>query len=137
MNISFSNFFFLLPLLTSFSVVGTTKFLIFDLAVALDSAMYNWPSENTVSSKYTLTLGRVCPCALLIVIAKLSRMRNCFLLNWKENMSSSDEPKGMRGKKKTRFPAFVSQHNFYVYCILLEPYMIVLYHYKVRFVSFF
>jgi hypothetical protein len=41
---------------------------------------------------------------LLTVMAKLSRMRNCFHLNWKGNISFSDRHKGMRGRK-TCFPA--------------------------------
>ena len=68
----------------------------FDLAVALDNA--------TGSGKYTPTLEKVCPYALLTVIAKLSRIGNCFRLNWKENISSSDGHKVMRGRK-TLFPA--------------------------------
>jgi hypothetical protein len=40
---------------------------------------------------------------LLTVIAKLSLIGNCFRLNWKGNISSSDENKGIRGRK-TRFP---------------------------------
>jgi hypothetical protein len=47
-NISFASFFFRFPfpLFTSFSAAGTAKILMFDLAVALDSATYNWPCEN-------------------------------------------------------------------------------------------
>jgi hypothetical protein len=41
---------------------------------------------------------------LLTVIAKLSRIGNCFRLNWKGNISSFDGHKGMRDRK-TRFPA--------------------------------
>ena len=105
-NISFVTFFFPFPfpfpLFTSFSTAGTARILMFDLAIALDSATYNWPCENTGSGKYTLTLGIVCPCDLLTVIAKLSRIGNCFRLNWKGNISSSDGHKGIRGRK-TRF----------------------------------
>ena len=108
MNISFVAFFFpspfSFPLFTSFSAAGTARILMFDLAVALDSATYNWPCENTGLSKYTPTLGIVYPCDLLTVIAKLSRIGNCFRLNWKWNISSSDGHKGIRGRK-TRFPA--------------------------------
>ena len=102
-NISFVDFFFPFPfsfpfpLFTSFSAAGIATILMFDLAVALDSATYNWPCENTSSDKYTPTLGIVCPCDLLTVIAKLSRIGNCFCLNWKENISSSDGHKGIRG----------------------------------------
>jgi hypothetical protein len=53
---------------------------------------------------YTPTLGIVCLCAWLTVIAKLSQIGNCFRLNWKGSISSSDGHKGMRGRK-TRFPA--------------------------------
>jgi hypothetical protein len=91
-------------LFMSFSAAGTAKILMFDLVVALDSATYNWLCENTGSGKYTPTLGIVCPCNLLMVIAKLSRIGNCFRLNWKGNISSSDRHEGMRGRK-TRFPA--------------------------------
>ena len=100
-NIFFVGLFFPFPfpLFTSFSAAGTTKILMFDLAVALDSATYNWPCENTGSGKYTPTLGIVCPCALLTIIAKLSRIGNCFRLNWKGNISSSDGHKGIRGRK--------------------------------------
>jgi hypothetical protein len=59
-------------LFTSFSAAGTARILMFGLAVALDSATYNWPYENTGSGKYIPTLGIVYPCALLTVIAKLS-----------------------------------------------------------------
>ena len=113
-NISFVAFFFPyhfpfpfpfpFPLFTSFSAAGTARILMFDLAVALDSATYNWPCENTGSDKYTLTLGIVCPYDLLTVIAKLNRIGNCFRLNWKGNISSSDGHKGIRGRK-TRFSA--------------------------------
>ena len=107
-NISFVAFFFLFPfsfpLFTSFSAVRTARILMFDLAVALDSATYNWPCENTGFDKYTPTLGIVCPCDLLTVIAKLSRIGNYFRLNWKGNISSSDGHKGIRGRK-TRFSA--------------------------------
>ena len=104
-NISFVVFFFSFifpfsfPLFTSFSAAGTARILMFDLAVALDSATYNWPCENTGSSKYTPTLGIVYPCDLLTVIAKLSRIGNCFHLTWKGNISSSDGHKGIRGRK--------------------------------------
>ena len=107
-NISFVAFFFPFPfpfpLFTSFLAADTTKILMFDLAVALDSAIYNWPCENTGFNKYTPTLGIVCPCALLTVIAKLSRIGNCFRLNWKGNISSFDGHNGIRGRKP-RFPA--------------------------------
>jgi hypothetical protein len=53
-------------LFTSFSATGTVRILIFDLAVALDSTAYNWSCENTSFGKYTLTLGIVWPCVLLI-----------------------------------------------------------------------
>ena len=104
-NISFVAFFFPFlflfpfpfPLFTPFSAAGTARILMFNLAVALDSATYNWPCENTSSGKYTPTLGIVCPCDLLTVIAKLSRIGNCFCLNWKGNISSSDGHKGIRG----------------------------------------
>jgi hypothetical protein len=80
---------FLSPMFMSFSAVGTANILMFDLAVALDRATYNWSCENTGSGKYTPTLGMVYPCALLTVIAKLCRIGNCFHLNWKGNISSS------------------------------------------------
>ena len=108
-NISFVGFFlpfpFPFPLFMSFSAAGMARILMFDLAVALDSAIYNWPCENTGSDKYTPTLGIVCPCDLLTVIAKLSRIGNCFRLNWKGNILSSDRHKGMQGRK-THFPAY-------------------------------
>ena len=111
-NISFVGLFFPFhfpfSLFTSFSAAGTAKILMFDFAVALDSATYNWPCENTGSGKYTPTLGIVCPCASLTVIAKLSRIGNCFRLNWKGNISSSGGHKGMRDRK-TRFPACLTQ----------------------------
>ena len=114
-NISFVGLFFHFPfpfpLFTPFSAAGTAKILMFDLAVALDSATYNWPCENTGSGKYTPTLGIVCPCSLLTVIAKLSRIGNCFRLNWKGSISSSDGHKGIRGRK-TRFSSVLSQRNF-------------------------
>ena len=109
-NISFVAFFFPFPfpfpfpLFTSFSAAGTARILMFDLAVALDSATYNWPCENTSFGKYIPTLGIACPCDLLTVIAKLSPIGNCFHLNWKGNISSSDGHKGIRGRK-THFPA--------------------------------
>jgi hypothetical protein len=71
----------------------------FDLVVALDRGTYNWPCENTGSGKYTPILGIVCPCALLMVVAKLSQIGNYFRLNWKGIISLSDEHKDMRGKK--------------------------------------
>lgn len=37
--------------------------------VALDNT-YNWPWENIGSGKYTLKRGIVCPCVLIIVLAK-------------------------------------------------------------------
>ncbi|XBI84545.1 hypothetical protein VPH35_092836 [Triticum aestivum] len=46
----------------------------------------------------------VCPCALLIVMAKLSLIGNCFLLNLKGNISSSDGQRGIRGRN-TLLPA--------------------------------
>ena len=109
-NISFVAFFFPFPfpfpfsLFTSFSAAGMARILMFDLAVALDSATYNWPCENTGSVKYTPMLGIVYPYDLFMVIAKQSRIENCFRLNWKGNISSSDGHKGKRGRK-TRFPA--------------------------------
>ena len=107
-NISFAGLFFSFPfpfpLFTSFSATDIAKNLMFDLVVALDSATYNWPCENIGSGKYTPTLGIVCPCASLTVIAKLNRIGNCFRLNWKGNISSSDGHKGIRGRK-THFPA--------------------------------
>ena len=111
-NISFVAFFFPFPfpspLFTSFSAADTSRILMFDHATALDSATYNWPCENTSSGKYTPTLGIVWPCALLTVIAKLSRIGNYFRLNWKGNISSSGGHKGMRDRK-TRFPACLTQ----------------------------
>ena len=90
-NISFVGLFFHFPfpfpLFTPFSAAGTAKILMFNLVVALDSATYNWPCENIGSGKYTPTLGIVCPCDLFTVIAKLSRIGNCFRLNWKGNIS--------------------------------------------------
>ena len=109
-NISFVVFFFSFPfhfhfsLFTSLSAAGTARILMFDLVVAFDSATYNWPCESTGFSKYTPTLGIVCPYDLLTAIAKLSRIGNCFRLNWKGNISSSDGHKGIRGRK-TCFPA--------------------------------
>ena len=111
-NISFVGLFFHFPfpfpLFTPFSAAGTAKILMFNLAVALDSATYNWPCENTGFGKYTPTLGIVYPYDLLTVIAKLSRIGNCFRLNWKGNISSSGGHKGMRDRK-TRFPACLTQ----------------------------
>jgi hypothetical protein len=108
MNISFVGFFFPFPfpfpLFTSFSAADTARILMFYLAIALDSRTYNWSCENTGPSKYTPTLGIVYPYALLMVIAKLSQIGNCFRLNWKGNISSSDGHKGIRGRK-TRFLA--------------------------------
>ena len=72
-NISFVAFFFPFPfpfpfpLFTSFLAASTARILMFDLAVPLDSATYNWPCENTGSDKYTPTLGIVYPCDLLTV----------------------------------------------------------------------
>jgi hypothetical protein len=57
---------------------------------------------------------------LLIVIAKLSRIGNCFLLNWKGNISSSDGHKGMRDRKNS-LSSMLPQHNFCFYGILLKP----------------
>jgi hypothetical protein len=74
-------FTFVFFFLSFLSLGRIARILIFDLAVALDNATYNWPWENTGSGKYTPTLGIVCPCALLIVMAKLSLIGNCFLLN--------------------------------------------------------
>jgi hypothetical protein len=45
--VPFSIVIFFFPLFTSFSTAGTVKTLMFDLAVALDGATYNWPCENT------------------------------------------------------------------------------------------
>ena len=89
MNIPFGSFFFLYSLFMSFSIASTIKILMFDLAVALDSATYIWPYENTGSGKYTLTLGIICSRALLMVVTKLSRLRNCFHLNLKGNYMNS------------------------------------------------
>ena len=125
-NILFVAFFFPFPfpfpfpMFTSFSAAGTARILMFDLAVALDSATYNWPCKNSGFGKYTPMLGIVCPCALLMVIAKPSRIGNCFRLNWKGNISSSHGHKGMRGRKNP-LSSVLSQHNFCVYGILLEP----------------
>jgi hypothetical protein len=53
-NISFASFLFSFsfpfpfPLLTSFSVDGMAKILMFDLDVVLDSATYNWPARTLV-----------------------------------------------------------------------------------------
>jgi hypothetical protein len=107
-------------LFTSFSAAGTARILIFDVAVALDSATYNWSCENTGSDKYTPTFGIVYPCALLTVIPKLSWIGNCFRLNWKRNVSSSDGHNGMRGRKNP-LSNVLSQHNFYVYGLFLKP----------------
>jgi hypothetical protein len=94
----------------------------FDLVVALDSATYNCSCENTGSGKYTSTFGIGCPYALLTVIAKLSRIGNCFRLNWKGNISSSDGHKGMRGRK-THFPTCCPNT---IFASMVEPRMISL-----------
>ena len=69
-NISSVVFFFPFPfpfpLFTSFSTTGTARILMFDLAVALDSATFNWSCENTGSAKYTLTLVKG-PCLVLVI----------------------------------------------------------------------
>ena len=46
----------------------------------LERATYSWPWLNTGSFKYTPTLFRVCPWALLIVIANANRIGNCRLV---------------------------------------------------------
>ena len=123
-NISFVGLFFPFPFPFPCSrpsqQPAQPKILMFDLVVALDSATYNWPCENTGSCKYIPTLGIVCPCALLTVIAKLSRIGNCFRLNWKGNISSSEGHKGIQGRKNP-LSRVLSQHNFRVYGILLKP----------------
>ena len=99
-NISFVGFFFPFPfpfpfsLLTSFSAAGMARILMFDLAVALDSATYNWPCENTGSGKYTPTLGIVCPCDLLTV-TPLSGFHDClagFLVALKQLLPNLELP---------------------------------------------
>jgi hypothetical protein len=67
------------------------------LDTPLDRATYNCPWENTGSGRYTPTFGNVCPCALLIVIVKLRRTGNCFLLNLKGRDRSSEGDKGILG----------------------------------------
>ena len=104
-------FFVYVPLIIVFlflsflSLGGTARILMFDPAVALDSATYNWPWENTSSGKYTPSFGIVCPYALLTVMAKLSLMGNCFLLNWNGNILSSEGHNEICGRK-IRFPAW-------------------------------
>ena len=128
-NISFVGFFlpfpFPFPLFMSFSAAGMARILMFDLAVALDSATYNWPYENTGFGKYTPMLGIVYPCTLLTVIAKLSRIENYFRLNWKGNISSSDGHKGMRGRK-TFFPTCCPNIIFVSMVFFWNPRMISL-----------
>jgi hypothetical protein len=46
----------------------------------------------------------VWPCALLIVIAKLSLIRNYFLFNLNDSVTSSEGERGIHGRK-TRLPA--------------------------------
>jgi hypothetical protein len=72
----------------------------------LDKATYSCPCENTGSSRYTPTIGRVWPYALLIDIAKLRCTGNCFLLNLKGSDRSSDGEKRILGMK-TMSPACV------------------------------
>jgi hypothetical protein len=84
-------------------LVPQQGFLCVFLAVALESATHSWLWENTGSGRYIPMFGIVCPCALFIVMAKLSLTGNYFLLNWNGNISSSEGRSGIRGKK-TRVP---------------------------------
>ena len=60
---------------------GRARILILILDVALDIATYNWPWENMGAGRYTPTFGVVWPYDLLTIMAKLSLIGNCFLLN--------------------------------------------------------
>ena len=65
---------------------------------ARDKATYNCPCENTGFLRYIPTRFRLCPCALLIVIAKASLIGNCLLVRMKGN-SISVVVKFILGKK--------------------------------------
>jgi hypothetical protein len=85
----YTRFRVLLPL-ESTSLLGLHRTQVDPRDTTLDKAAYNCPSENTGTSRYTPTVGSVWPCAFLIVIVKLRRTRNCFLLTLKGSDMSSD-----------------------------------------------
>jgi hypothetical protein len=100
MEIFFLSFF---SLLLCIRIRGTARILILVLDVALNIATYNWPWKNTGAGRYTTTFGIIWPYDLLTVMAKLSLIGNCFLLNWNENISSLDGHNSIRGRN-THFP---------------------------------
>jgi hypothetical protein len=76
--------------LGSTSLLGLHRTQVEPQDTPLDKATYNCSCENTGSGRYTPTVGSVWPCALLIIITRLRRMRNCFLLNLKGSDRSSN-----------------------------------------------
>jgi hypothetical protein len=94
----YTRFLVLLPL-GSTSLLGLHRTQVDPRDTPLDKATYNCPCENTDSHRYTPTVGRVWPCALLIVIVKLRRSGNYFLLNLKGSDRSSDRDNGILGMK--------------------------------------
>ena len=91
-------FFVLLPVGLA-SLLGLASNYVVYLDTPLESATYNWPCENTESGRYIPTFGMVWPCALLIVMAKLNLIGNCFRLNLNGSVMSSDGDIGIRGIK--------------------------------------
>jgi hypothetical protein len=84
----------------------------------LNKATYNCPCEKTGFGIYTPTVGNVWPYALLIVIAKLKRTGNCFLLNFKGSDKSLDGDNGILGMKslsRACVPLTISSSNI---CLL-------------------
>lgn len=68
------------------------------LDVARDKATYNCPWEKRIR-EVDSNIWYCLPCALFMVITKHSLIGNCFLLNLKGNISSSDWHNGIRGRK--------------------------------------
>ena len=61
-----------------------------DIDLTRENATYNWPWVKTGFSKRTPTLSKVCPCDLLMVIAKHNRTGNCSRRIVKGNISPVD-----------------------------------------------
>jgi hypothetical protein len=108
----YTRFWVLLPL-PSTSLLGLHKTQVDPWDTPLDKATNNCPCENTGSSRYTPTVGRAWPCALLIVIMKLRHTGNYFLLNLKGNDRSSDGDNGILGMK-TLSPACVRTKTWWL-----------------------
>ena len=81
---------------------GTIQYLISSREPTREAATYICPWEKTGLGRYTPTLANVCPCDLLIVMAKAGRIGNWVRINSNGRAVSDGERQYLGKKKKGR-----------------------------------